>query len=65
MGKKFLSAFAIASMVLATSCSNEDLNSGLNGTESNVTFTAQLPAGLQSRSFGDGTTANTLSYAVY
>lgn len=65
MGKKFLSAFAIAYMLLATSCSNEDLNSGLNGTESNVTFTAQLPAGLQSRSFGDGTTANTLSYAVY
>lgn len=30
-----------------------------------VTFTAQLPAELASRAFGDGTTAKNLTYAVY
>lgn len=65
MVKKFLSVFAVASTMLATSCSNEEFGNSLNGNEADVTFTAQLPEGLQSRSFGDGTTANTLSYAVY
>lgn len=65
MVKKFLSVFAVASAMLATSCSNEDFENGLNGNEADVTFTAQLPEGLQSRAFGDGTTAQTLSYAVY
>lgn len=65
MVKKFLSVFAVASAMLATSCSNEDFENGLNGNEADVTFTAQLPEGLQSRAFGDGTTAKTLSYAVY
>ena len=59
--------FAIASMMLATSCSNDEFDSLQNGKESTVTFTAQLPDGLQtkSRAYGDGETAKTLTYAVY
>lgn len=65
MVNKYLSAVAIASMVFATSCSSDDFDSLQDGAESMVTLTAQLPDGLQSRAFGDGTTAQTLSYAVY
>lgn len=67
MVKKFLSVFAIASMMLATSCSNDEFDSVQNGKESTVTFTAQLPDGLQtkSRAYADGTTATQLQYMVY
>ncbi len=67
MVKKILSVFAIASMMLATSCSNEEFDNQQNGKESIVTFTAQLSDGLQSktRAFADGTTAKYLTYAVY
>lgn len=67
MVKKILSVFAIASMMLATSCSNDEFDSLQNGKESTVTFTAQLPDGLQtkSRAYGNGETAKTLTYAVY
>lgn len=65
MINKWLSVAAIATMAFATSCSNEDFDSPQNGAESLVSLTAQLPEGIESRSFGTGTTANTLSYAVY
>lgn len=68
MVKKFLSVFAIASMMLATSCSNDEFDSLQTGNEATVSFTAQLPDGLQTKSravYGDGETATTLSYAVY
>lgn len=67
MVKKILSVFAIASMMLATSCSNDEFDSVQNGKESTVTFTAQLPDGLQtkSRAYGDGETATRLQYAAY
>ena len=66
MVKKFLSVVAISSMVFATSCSNEDFDSPEVGGESLVSFTAQLPEGINSRAdYGDGTTAQKLDYAVY
>lgn len=66
MVKRFLSMFAIASMMLATSCTNDEFDSIQTGNEATVSFTAQLPDGLQTKSnYGDGTTATTLSYAVY
>lgn len=67
MLKKILSAFAIASMMLATSCSNDEFDNIQNGKESTVTFTAQLPDGLQSktRAYADGTTATELQYMAY
>lgn len=68
MEKNFLSVFAIASLMLATSCSNNELDSVQSGNETNVSFTAQLPDGLQNQTratYGDGQTATTLSYAVY
>ncbi len=66
MVKKFLSVVAISSMVFATSCSNEDFDSPQVGGESLVSFTAQLPNGINSRAvYGDGTTAQSLEYAVY
>lgn len=67
MVKKILSVFAIASMMLATSCSNEEFDNIQNGKESTVTFTAQLPEGLQAktRAYADGTTATKLQYMAY
>ena len=55
---------ALASITMFASCTSETDNSVVNGTESTVTFTAQLPGGM-SRTFGDGTTAKNLDYAVY
>ncbi len=65
MIKRILPVVAIASMMLATSCSNDELNNLKNGENSTVTLNAQLADGLQTRAFGDGTTAKTLDYAVY
>ncbi len=65
MMRKILPVFALASVMLATSCSNEELNSVAEGTNSTVTLTAQLDNGMKSRAFADGTTATTLDYAVY
>ncbi|HBK29726.1 MAG TPA: hypothetical protein DDZ04_08445, partial [Parabacteroides sp.] len=54
-------------MMLATSCSNDEFDNIQNGKESTVTFTAQLPDGLQSktRAYADGTTATELQYMAY
>ena len=64
--KKQLCKLAIFALLLSTaSCSDEQFAGDLTGGETTVTFNAQLPAGLQTRTAGDGETANTLSYAVY
>ncbi len=63
--RTFFPVFALASVMLATSCSNDELNSVNGGTNSTVTLNAQLENGMKSRAFGDGTTAKTLDYAVY
>ena len=50
--------------MLFTACSDEAVNAPVEG-ESLVTITTQLPADLGTRTFGDGTTATKLTYAVY
>ena len=64
--KKQLCKLAIFALLLSTaSCSDEQFAGDLTGGETTVTFNAQLPSGLQTRTAGDGMTATTLSYAVY
>ena len=62
--KKIFYCLCAASAMLFTACSDEAVNAPVEG-ESLVTITAQLPADLGTRAFGDGTTAKTLTYAVY
>lgn len=50
---------------MLASCSREDVTASQDGDTGVVTFNAQLPEGLATRAIGDGTTATTLSYAVY
>lgn len=64
MKQVFLCAFAAGAVLLA-SCSKEDVTASQDGSAGVVTFNAQLPEGLATRAIGDGTTATTLSYAVY
>ena len=64
MKQVFLCAFAAGAVLLA-SCSREDVTASQDGDTGVVTFNAQLPEGLATRAIGDGTTATTLSYAVY
>ena len=61
--KKIFSIFAASLMLFAASCSTEKLDEPKG--DGNVTFTVQLPAGLQSRAIGDGTTATKLYVAAY
>ena len=64
--KKQLCKLAIFALLLSTaSCADEQFAGDLTGGETTVTFNAQLPAGLLTRTAGDGMTATTLSYAVY
>lgn len=59
------SYYAVAAAMLAlSSCSNEDLTLPM-GDSCEVTFTAALPAEINSRSYADGTQAKSLHYAVY
>ena len=75
MKKSLFSMFAVAAgLLMATSCSNE-LEEVKTEGEAVVSFTAQLPKSMVNRApkaltadaatFGDGTTATNLSYAVY
>ena len=61
--KKIFSIFAASLMLFAASCSTEKFDEPKG--DGNVTFTVQLPAGLQSRALGDGTTATKLYVAAY
>ena len=63
--KKFylLPALALTSMLAVTSCSGDDVPDVVTGGESS--FTVRLPEDLGSRTFGDGKSATTLTYAVY
>ena len=61
--KKIFSIFAASLMLFAASCSTEKLDEPKG--DGNVTFTVQLPGGLQSRALGDGTTATKLYVAAY
>ena len=58
--KKNLFAILALPALVAVSCSNEEPISLEASSEGNVTFVAQLPGGINSRSFADGTTATCL-----
>lgn len=56
----------VATMPLMTSCSDDTLSGGAkSGNMSTVSFTTELPAGIQTRAYADGTTATSLKYAIY
>ena len=63
MKKYFFSSLALVAMMFAgTSCSSEEV-APVTG-ESTVTLSVTLPDGIQSRAFGDGTTAQKLQMLV-
>ena len=66
MNKKlFLGMFAAAGMLLATSCSNDELDVVQSENEAQVTFSLGLEGGIATRAISDGTGAKKLVYAVY
>ncbi len=67
MNKKlFFGMFAAATMLLATSCQNEEMNSVVgNGEEATVTFTIGLNNAVGTRAISDGTTVDQLVWEVY
>lgn len=66
MNKKlFLGMFAAAGMLLATSCSNDELDMVQSGNEAQVTFSLTAEGGIATRAISDGTGAKKLVYAVY
>ena len=66
MNKKlFLGMFAAAGMLLATSCSNDELDMVQSGNEAQVTFSLAAEGGIATRAISDGTGAKKLVYAVY
>lgn len=66
MNKKlFLGMFAAAGMLLATSCSNDELDVVQSGNEAQVTFSLGLEGGIATRAISDGESADVLMYAVF
>ena len=63
--KKSLLWMMGASIALASCSSDEPLNSVPDGTKVDVNFSALIPSGMDTRAYGDGTTAKDLYYAVY
>ena len=62
----FLSILALASMLFATSCSQDELiNESTNGDFVNATFTIETADGIGTRAVGDGTTVDKVACAVY
>lgn len=62
---KFLTLGGVAVFMLsAASCSSDLDQPGVSG-DGNVHFSVQLPEGMRTRAFADGTTAKNLKYAVY
>ena len=55
---------AATGMLLATSCTNDELDKVRSGNECVVSFTLEQPS-ISTRAYSDGLTANTLTYAVY
>ena len=66
MNKKvFLGLFAATGMLLATSCSQDELEVPQSGNEAQVTFTLGLEGGHATRAISDGSGVDKLVYAVY
>lgn len=62
--KLFLGMFAAAGMLLATSCSNDELDVQ-SGNEVQVSFALATEGGIATRAISDGKSADKLVYAVY
>ena len=60
-----LGMFAAASMLLATSCSNDELEAVQSGNEAQITFSVGAKSGIGSRAISDGKKADKLVWAVY
>ena len=66
MNKKlFLGMFAAAGMLLATSCSNDELDVVQSGNEAQVTFSLAAEGGIATRAISDGKSADLLYYAIF
>ena len=66
MVKKFVYTLAAAAMTFGfAACSSDEPLAGAAGQDGLVTFTAQLPAELASRAFGEGENAKKLTVYVY
>ena len=67
MKKLFYPMFALATMAMTTSCSDELENGAVsNGNEATVSFKVQLEDAVGSRALGDGkTTAKYLTFAIF
>ena len=62
--KKMFVMFAVAGMLLATSCSNED-SLELSGNKALVTFSIGLENAMNTRAISDGSGVDKLIYAVF
>ena len=66
MKKSLLSVFALATMLLATGCSQEEEILGVDSSNYvDASFTINLNEGAQSRTLGDGTQVNQLLYGIF
>lgn len=66
MKKKFFGLFAVATMLLASSCTENEIISQSTGNEVKVTFTTELRNDVKSRAVGDDTDGiDQLQFAVY
>ena len=63
MKKLFLGLLAGVAM-LFTACQDEEVKAVVDG-DTTVSITAQLPTGVSTRAYADGTTAKKLTYAIY
>lgn len=63
MNRILLCSGVAALLFGAASCSSDFDQPGVSG-DGNVHFSVQLPEGMRTRAFADGTTAKNLAYAV-
>ncbi len=61
----FFGMFAATGMLLATSCSNDELIEQTSGDMATVSFAINTEGKAASRAIADGTTAQKLNYAIY
>lgn len=61
----FYTILAASAVMMLTGCSQSDIVESQTGKEAVVSFNVTAPNGMQTRSFGDGSTAKKLHYAVY
>ena len=66
MKKVFMGMFALATMLLTNSCSNDEIISQSSGNEVTVSFTAELRGDIKTRAVGDDTECvDQMIFAVY